>query len=117
MTSCITNHYGSSGSEPSIVSQTTVRSDNYLELDISEVPITYTIDISTHEGKNLLEGITLKEAEELVTREAIVHYQCAVIFQPEYKHLMRGKRVIKIQVYGFPARYKKAQSPSNSHRR
>lgn len=106
LTGCRTVYYQTSGQNSSLYANTTAHSDSELDLDISNTPITYTIDISTREGAQMLKNITLEDAKDLVTKEAVMRYKCALIFNPQYKQLMKGKQVLKIQIYGFPAKYK-----------
>ena len=79
---------------------------NELTMDLDEKPITYTIDISTKEGRMKLNNLSLDEACDLVLVEAIMANRCATIFQPQYTHLMHKGKVLRITIYGYPARYK-----------
>ena len=85
----------------------TIESYNELTMDLDSEPITYTIDISTPLGKAKLNKITLEKAKELALVEAIMEAKCATLFNPQYTHLERNGNVLRITVYGFPARYKK----------
>lgn len=106
LTSCRTS-ISASGSKASVESKTSVTSTNSYDLDIASTPIIYTIDISTESGKLMLKKKSEKEVKEIITREAIIQNKCSVIFKPEYKFLKKGKKILKAQVYGFPAVYKK----------
>lgn len=98
---------GAYGEGASQTANTQVHSINWYNLDISETPIQYTIDITTPDGMAKLKGLSLKEAENLVLREAVMQHNCALIFNPQYKYILSRKRVMRITVYGFPASYKK----------
>lgn len=105
LTSCKT-HTGAYGRNADMVARTKLTSINEYDLNISETPVEYVIDISTESGAAKLRGLSRKEAEDLVLREAIMKYKCALLFNPQYKYSMKGKRVLGIKVYGFPAVYK-----------
>ena len=79
---------------------------NEVNLDIATEPILYSIDISTAEGRTKLKDLTLREAKSLVLREAVMMNRCAKIVNPQYTQLMKGSRVLRVTVYGFPATYK-----------
>lgn len=79
---------------------------NELTMDIDPNPITYTIDISTREGKMKLKNLSIDEACDLALLEAIMANRCATIFQPQYTHLTQKGKVLRVSIYGFPARYK-----------
>ena len=76
------------------------------DLDVSTEPITYSIDISTELGAAKLNNLTIKQAEDLAKREAIMKYKCGTLVNPQYTYLKKGKRILRITVYGFPAMYK-----------
>lgn len=69
--------------------------------------ITHTIDVSTPEGRIKLRKLSLWQAERLALIEAIMKYKCATLFQPQYTSLKKGKKVLRVTVYGFSAVYKK----------
>lgn len=79
---------------------------NELTMDLAPDAITYTIDVSTPEGKAKLHKLSLRQAEDLVLTEALMRNNCAALFNPQYTHLKKGKKVLRVTVYGFPARYK-----------
>ncbi len=87
--------------------QPNIESYNKLTMDIDEEPITYVIDISTEAGKMKLKNLSLDEACDLALIEAIMANKCATIFNPQYTHLMHKGKVLRITLYGYPARYKK----------
>lgn len=80
---------------------------NSLTMDIDPEPITYTIDVSTESGRAKLHNLSLDEACDLALIESIMVAKCATIFQPQYTHLMKGGKVLRVTIYGFPAHYKK----------
>lgn len=82
---------------------------NRFDLEVDSEGITYTIDISTEEGRVTLEGKTLTEARKIALEQAAIKNNCARIISPKYSELMRGKRVLRVTVFGFPARYKNSQ--------
>lgn len=86
-----------------------IESYNSLTMDLDDEPITYTIDISTQEGKSKLNKLSLNEAKELCLIEAIMYAKCATIFNPQYTHLIQKGNVLRITIYGYPARYKHTQ--------
>lgn len=85
---------------------TYINSMNDYALDVEPQGITYTIDISTPEGAAKLNKLSLAEAENLALTEAVIKYNCAMIVNPQFTNLMNGKRVLRITVFGFPARYR-----------
>lgn len=87
--------------KPNIVSY------NELTMNLDAAPVTYTIDISTTEGKLKLHKISLSDAEKLALTECLMKYNCATLFNPQYTHLKKGKDILRVAVYGFPARYKR----------
>lgn len=82
---------------------------NELTMDIDPQPITYTIDISTREGKMKLKNLSVDEACDLVLLEAIMANRCATFFQPQYTYMTAKGKVLRVSVYGFPARYKRTE--------
>ena len=104
--SCTSARSGGSGANAQQIVRTTTESDNEYDLDISKEPVEYTIDISTAEGRQLLNKMSLRQAEQLVLRECIMKHKCGTIFNPQYTHLKKGKRILRITVFGFPAWYK-----------
>lgn len=79
---------------------------NNMDLDVDPKGITYTIDISTREGRMKLNGLNLKQAKELALQEAAMMHNAARIVSPKFTHLTEGKDILRITVFGFPARYK-----------
>lgn len=76
-------------------------------MNIDSVPVSYTIDISTPEGRLKLNKITLEEANQLALVECLIKNNCANLFNPQYTHLKKGKDILRVTVFGFPARYKR----------
>ena len=94
------------GANPAEIVDTYTGSRNQVDLVIASEPITYTIDISTPEGRTKLHYLTLREAEGLAIREAVMQSKCAKLVDPQFTNLMKGKHVLRITVYGFPAKYR-----------
>ena len=86
--------------------RTYIESTNDYALDVDSEGVSYTIDISTPEGATKLKKISLAEAEKLALTEAVIKYNCAMLVNPQFTNLMNGKRVLRITVFGFPARYR-----------
>lgn len=82
--------------------------------DTDPTGVTYTIDISTPEGKLKLDKISLAEAQQLALVECLMKYNCATLFNPQYTHLKKGKDILRVTVYGFPARYKRLETEKES---
>lgn len=89
--------------------QTYTESINRYDLDVDPQGITYTIDISTQEGKIKLNGLSLDQAQQLALEEAAIKNNCARIISPKFSHLKKGKQILRVTVFGFPARYKNSQ--------
>ena len=68
--------------------------------------ITYTIDISTPEGKRKLQGLSLIEAQRLAETEASRKFNCDRLIDPRFDYLKKGKRILRITVDGRPGNYK-----------
>lgn len=107
MASCKTMLSGSTTENASNTVKAKIESYNELTMDLGSDAITYTIDISTQEGKIKLNKLTLKEAERLALTEALMANNCAALFNPQYTHLQQGKKILRVTVYGFPAYYKR----------
>lgn len=104
--SCGSPKYAGGGANPSEIVDIYTGSRNQLDLVVASEPITYTIDISTAEGRMKLKDISLQQAEALAIREAVMQNRCAKLVDPQFTNLMKGKHVLRITVYGFPAKYK-----------
>lgn len=84
----------------------TIASYNEMTMDVDKDPITYIIDISTESGKTKLKNLSVDEACDLALVEAIMANKCATIFNPQYTHLVHKGKVLRVTLYGYPARYK-----------
>lgn len=104
--SCSGAQSGAHSSNAYQTPDTHIVSYNEYDLDVSPNSISYTIDISTPEGKAKLNKLTLKEAENLALTEAAIKHGCALLVNPQFTNLIKGKRVLRITVHGFPAKYK-----------
>ena len=106
LSSCSTARTGAHSNNAYHDPRTYIESFNDYALDVEPEGVSYTIDISTPEGAAKLNKITLAEAENLALTEAVIKYNCAMLVNPQFTNLMNGKRVLRISVFGFPARYK-----------
>ena len=79
--------------------------------------ITYTIDISTPEGRQKLYKLTLAEAQRLAETEASRKYNCDRLIDPRFDYLAKGKRILRITVDGRPGNYKTRDSQYDSRTR
>lgn len=104
--SCSTAKTGSHSRNAYNIPATHVQSENDYALDVAPEGVSYTIDISTPEGAAKLNKISLAEAEQLALTEAVIKYNCAMLVNPQFTNLMNGKKVLRITVFGFPARYR-----------
>lgn len=106
MVSCSAPQTGAHSRNAYHVPATYIESLNDYALDVDSEAVSYTIDISTPEGAAKLKNLSLKNAENLALTEAVIKYNCAMIVNPQFTNLMNGRRVLRITVYGFPARYR-----------
>lgn len=104
--SCSTSRTGAHSRNAYQIPVTNVQSENDYALDVASDGVSYTIDISTPEGAAKLNKISLADAEELALTEAVMKYNCAMLVNPQFTNLMNGKNVLRITVFGFPARYR-----------
>lgn len=96
---------------------TQVQSRNEYNLDILDLYITYTIDISTEEGRLRLNGLTPEEAAAVAERQAAIINKVDCIFDPKFDFYTKGKDVLRVTVAGRAANYKNSrykQLPSKS---
>lgn len=110
--SCKSPFSGSLGAATDIDPITRVTSlDNKMDLIVSDKGVQYTIDISTPEGAMNLKNKTLAQAKELVNSEAAAAHNCAILIRPKYTYLLddKKKKILRITVFGFPARYRNSQ--------
>lgn len=108
---------GAGGSGTGIGVYATGRSDNYYNLVPVGNRITYTIDISTPEGKQKLHKISLLEAQQLAETEASRKYNCDRLIDPRFDFLKKGKRILRITIDGRPGIYKAREDYYNSRTR
>lgn len=97
---------GAHGRNAAMISRTRLETFNEYDLDISDTPVEYVIDITTPSGAAKLKGLSLRQAEDLALREAVMQSKCALLFNPQYTHVKKGKCILRVKVYGFPAVYK-----------
>lgn len=85
-----------------------LRDRSYISYNLEPVGnrITYTIDISTPEGKQKLHGLSLDEAKRLAETEASRKFNCDRLIDPRFDYLKKGKRILRITVDGRPGNYK-----------
>ena len=85
-----------------------LRDRSYISYDLVPVGdrITYTIDISTPEGKQKLHNISLDEAKRLAEVEASRKFNCDRLIDPRFDYLKKGKRILRITVDGRPGNYR-----------
>ena len=115
LASCRTNLSADGSSAAELIDSYT-GSYNELDLLVAQEPILYSIDISTTEGATKLRNLSLPAAKSLALREAVMANRCAKIVNPQYTQLMKGKRVLRITVYGFPAVYRNQTEPQYDSR-
>ena len=68
--------------------------------------ITYTIDISTPEGRQKLQKISLPAAKLLAETEASRKFNCDRLIDPRFDYLKKGKRILRITVDGRPGNFR-----------
>jgi len=85
---------------------TIVDSYNDFDLVIEDANVSYTIDVSTPEGKIKLHKLSEKKANELALVEVLIKYGCDMLINPQFTHLKKGKKILRVTVYGKPAKYK-----------
>ena len=90
---------------------TVVNSFNEYDLVASNQYVSYTIDVSTPEGKTKLHKKSEKQANELALAEAVIKYKCSMLINPQFTHLKKGKKILRVTVFGQPAYYRN-QAPS-----
>ena len=105
VSSCSTSRSGGIGVTDTEVT-TITHSINEYDLDVDAQGITYTIDISTPEGRIKLNKLSLKQAQALALQEAAIKNNCARIVSPKFSYLKKGKQILRVTVVGCPARYK-----------
>lgn len=108
VSSCSTLQSGGDGITDTEIA-TYTESINRFDLEVDPNGITYTIDISTPEGLLKLQGLTLEQAKKVALEEAAIKNNCARIISPKFSHLKKGKHILRVTVFGFPARYKNSE--------
>lgn len=83
-----------------------ITSETEVGLELTDQTIEYTIDISTADGRLILNKMSEEEAKEYITSAALIKYNCDVIFRPKYNILKKGKQILRITMGGRPANYK-----------
>ena len=106
--SCSSTRSGGEGITDTEIA-TYTESISRFDLDVDPEGIIYTIDYSTPEGRMKLNGLSLKQAKQLALEEAAIKNNCARIISPKFSHLKKGKHILRVTVFGFPARYKNSQ--------
>lgn len=114
LTSCNVTRTGSREENSHATVAPEIVSYNELTMDLDPEGVTYTIDISTPEGKLKLSKITLEEAQQLALVECLMKYNCATLFNPQFTHLKKGKDILRVTVFGFPARYKRIDTETDT---
>lgn len=106
MSSCSSSRTGAGGYDTGMGIHLQDRS--YISYDLIPVGdrITYTIDISTPEGKQKLNKLSLSEAQRLAEVEASRKFNCDRLIDPRFDYLKKGKRILRITVDGRPGNYK-----------
>ena len=79
--------------------------------------VTYTIDISTPEGKQKLNRLSLAEAKRLAEVEASRLYNCDRLIDPRFDYLKKGNRILRITVDGRPGNYRTQDNRYDSRTR
>ena len=100
--SCSSARSGAGGFSTNMGVDARGRSYNSYDLVPVGDRITYTIDISTPEGKQKLQGLSLAEAQRLTETEACRKYNCDRLIDPRFDYLNKGKRILRITVDGRP---------------
>ena len=115
--SCGSTRSGAGGYDTNIgVDARGISINNYDLVPIGD-RITYTIDISTPEGKQKLYKLKLHEAQRLAETEASRKYNCDRLIDPRFDYLKKGKRILRITVDGRPGNYKTRDSQYDSRTR
>lgn len=117
VSSCTTTYSGAGGTATGVGVDARGLSYNSYDLIPIGDRITYTIDISTPEGRQKLQGISLTEAKQLAETEASRKYNCDRLIDPRFDFLKRGKRVLRITVDGRPGNYRTRDNRYDSRTR
>ena len=117
ISSCSSTRTGAGGYDTGMGVYATGRSNNYYDLVPVGDRITYTIDISTPEGKQKLQGLSLAEAQRLAETEACRKYNCDRLIDPRFDYLNKGNRILRITVDGRPGNYRTRDNQYDSRTR
>jgi hypothetical protein len=117
ISSCSSTKTGVGGTNSTLAVKTRGVSMNDYELVPAGDRITYTIDISTPEGKLKLNKLSEKEAAELAQVEAAYKYNCDRLIDPHFTYLRKGKRILRVTVMGRPGVYKARENQYDSRTR
>ena len=80
---------------------TSVVGENRYKIIVGEERIVpYTIN-----NRKQLKRLNLQEAKDKVLQEAVIARNCATIVEPNYSYEMKGKRIVRITVVGYPGYY------------
>ncbi len=80
---------------------TSVVGENHYKIIVGEERIApYTIN-----DRKQLKRLTLQEAKDKVLQEAVIARNCATIVEPNYSYEMKGKKIVRITVVGYPGYY------------
>ena len=117
ITSCSSTRSGAGGYSTNM--GVDARGSSYNSYDLVPVGdrITYTIDISTPEGKQKLYKLSLAEAQQLAETEASRKYNCDRLIDPRFDFLKKGKRILRITVDGRPGNYRARDNQYDSRTR
>ena len=115
--SCGSTRSGAGGYDTGMGVDARGRSYNSYDLVPVGDRITYTIDISTPEGKQKLQGLSIAEAQRLAETEASRKYNCDRLIDPRFDYLKKGKRILRITVDGRPGNYRTRDYQYNSRTR
>lgn len=117
LSSCRSSSAGAGGAGSGVTVD--ARGRSWTDYDLLPVGdrITYTIDISTPEGKQKLSNITLEQAKVLAETEAARKYNCDRLIDPRFDFLRNGKRILRITVDGRPGVYRTRENHYDSRTR
>ncbi len=106
ISSCSSVHSGAGGYDTGHGVRTSSTSINSYDLVPVGDRVTYTIDVSTPEGRQKLYKISLSDAQRLAETEASRKYNCDRLIDPRFDYLKKGKRILRITVDGRPGNYR-----------
>ena len=117
ISSCGSTHAGAGGCSTNMgVDARGMSINNYDLVPVGE-RVTYTIDISTPEGKQKLYKLSLAEAQRLAETEACRKYNCDRLIDPRFDYLNKGNRILRITVDGRPGNYRTRDNQYDSRTR